>query len=781
MAVYTNDLRLKEIANGDESGTWGTSTNLNLKLIGEALSFQTEQVFSSDGDATTTVADGTEDPARGLFYKATSSGNLTATRVLTIAPPTISRVMFIENATSGSQSITVRQSAGGTNVTIPNGQTKAVYLDGADTNPNVVDAFTDLSVPSFFVSGDLDVDGTTNLDVVDIDGAVDMASTLQVDGAITSSAGATITVSDNSSVLTLKSTDDDASIGPILDLTRDSSSPAADDNLGALRFKGDDSGGNTTNYAFLNCFIEDPTDGAEDGLLKIETRVAGASKERITMDSTETVFNDDSADLDFRVESNGNANMLFVDAGNDAVIVGHSASIASAGQSHELQVYDTNFSIISGATYRDGSDGATITLGHSRSGTIGTQTILNDGDMFGGINFVGSDGTDMASVGAAIRANVDGTPGSNDMPGRLVFFTTADGAASATERMRIVNSGSILVNTTSFSSLGTIVLKQLADDKGIAIIDSGAANTLFIQNNGDINVIGNNASIPMAFETSSTERMRIDSNGRVGIGIQSPAAGLHVDGNFAGVPAVSIHQTGGASGDDRGLDVETSSTGTSVQRWFNAGTELMAVRGNGNVVIGTTVQPGSGKFAVNSGIASSTGRVIEMQQATTGANKAAAAFSLAIQNGGESTNAADLIMATSTGGSIAENARFLSGGGFVVGATGGLGSVTNSNRVTGGIFNTFADVVAAANNTATTMVSLGSAMATYIACAGFNGVGNTSAFGASAIIHADGTSYTLTHLVNPSGMTFSMSGSNVQVTHTGGATLNVSFSVIRIQ
>ena len=60
--------------------------------------------------------------------------------------------------------------------------------------------------------GDLDVDGTTNLDVVDIDGAVDMASTLQVDGAITSSSGATITTADNNAQVTLISTDADASV-----------------------------------------------------------------------------------------------------------------------------------------------------------------------------------------------------------------------------------------------------------------------------------------------------------------------------------------------------------------------------------------------------------------------------------------------------------------------------------------------------------------------------------------------------------------------------------------
>ena len=207
MAVYTNDLRLKEIANGDESGTWGTSTNLNLKLIGEALSFQTEQVFSSDGDATTTVADGSEDPARGLFYKATSSGNLTATRVLTIAPATISRVMFIENATSGSQSITVRQSAGGSSVTIANGQTKAVYLDGADTNPNVVDAFQDLSIPDLFIDDDLTVG-----DDLTVSGLATIGETLGVTGVLTANAGVVV---DN---ITIDGTEIDLSSG---DLTLD--------------------------------------------------------------------------------------------------------------------------------------------------------------------------------------------------------------------------------------------------------------------------------------------------------------------------------------------------------------------------------------------------------------------------------------------------------------------------------------------------------------------------------------------------------------------------------
>jgi hypothetical protein len=141
MATYVNDLRLTELATGEGSGTWGTTTNQSLELIGEALGYATQQAFGSDADATTTVADGASDPARAMYYKITSAASLTATRTLTIAPNTISRVMFIENATSGSQSIAISQGSGA-NVTIATGKTAVVYLDGAGATAAVVDAMS---------------------------------------------------------------------------------------------------------------------------------------------------------------------------------------------------------------------------------------------------------------------------------------------------------------------------------------------------------------------------------------------------------------------------------------------------------------------------------------------------------------------------------------------------------------------------------------------------------------------------------------------------------------
>ena len=141
-STYVNDLRVEEIADGEQSGTWGATTNTNLELIGEALGFGTEAITTNADTHTSTVADGATDPARAMFIKYT--GTLDSTCTITIAPNTLNRVHIIENATSGSQSIIISQGSGA-NVTILTGQTKAVYLDGAGSGAAVTDAFVDMN------------------------------------------------------------------------------------------------------------------------------------------------------------------------------------------------------------------------------------------------------------------------------------------------------------------------------------------------------------------------------------------------------------------------------------------------------------------------------------------------------------------------------------------------------------------------------------------------------------------------------------------------------------
>lgn len=178
-STYVNNLRLNEMGTGDASGTWGNTTNTNLELIGEALGFGTEAITTNADTHATTVADGASDAGRAMYLKYT--GTLDSACTITIAPNTMKRMQFIENATSGSQNIIISQGSGA-NITIPAGDTKAVYLDGAGSGAAVVDAFASLNVVDLKVQDDLTVtdDLIVNGDI-DLEGSIDVNGTMEAD------------------------------------------------------------------------------------------------------------------------------------------------------------------------------------------------------------------------------------------------------------------------------------------------------------------------------------------------------------------------------------------------------------------------------------------------------------------------------------------------------------------------------------------------------------------------------------------------------------------------
>lgn len=140
MATYVNNLRLKEITTGDEDGTWGTSTNTNLELITDGFSYGTKEM-AADANETFTMPDATADATRSFYLKITSAVSLTATREVTLGPNTVSKVWLIENATSGSQAITIKQGTGAT-VDVANGAKVMLVTDGAGSGAAVIDAST---------------------------------------------------------------------------------------------------------------------------------------------------------------------------------------------------------------------------------------------------------------------------------------------------------------------------------------------------------------------------------------------------------------------------------------------------------------------------------------------------------------------------------------------------------------------------------------------------------------------------------------------------------------
>jgi hypothetical protein len=161
------------------------------------------------------------------------------------------------------------------------------------------------------------------------------------------------------------------------------------------------------------------------------------------------VFNEDSADVDFRVESNGQTHALFVDAGNDHVNINTDSDLGSTlNVNGEITIANANSGIIMVENAAD-ANGSNFTMRKSRNTTLNGHTVVQDGDTTGNINFQGSDGDEFLST-ASISSAVDGTPGNNDMPGRLVFSTTANGGSSPAERMRISEAGLISFFKTSF-------------------------------------------------------------------------------------------------------------------------------------------------------------------------------------------------------------------------------------------------------------------------------------------------------------------------------------------
>ena len=92
----------------------------------------------------------TDNALRSLYLKISSSADLTTTRVLTLAPNTINKLWYIENNTSGGQTITISQGSGA-NVSILNGQAKLIATDGAGAGAAVIDLTDDLAIKDLFV------------------------------------------------------------------------------------------------------------------------------------------------------------------------------------------------------------------------------------------------------------------------------------------------------------------------------------------------------------------------------------------------------------------------------------------------------------------------------------------------------------------------------------------------------------------------------------------------------------------------------------------------------
>jgi len=396
--------------------------------------------------------------------------------------------LTITTLTLGSTAIT----ATGAEINILDGVTATAaelnILDGVTSTTaelNILDGVTSTAAELNILDGvtattaELNhVDGVTSAIQTQLDAKAPLASptfTGTVTTAALSGTSATFTTADNSDNLTLVSTDADASSGPNVKLYRNSSSPADNDFLGNIKFVGRNDNSQDVQYAEQEVYILDASDGTEDGLYNVNVMTAGANTSYMQFKAgSGVVFNEDSNDIDFRVESDGNANMLFVDGGEDRVGVGTNSpnALLHVGGTAETQGSQANPAIQIGSTtgYRLGmytdAEGGYIENKNGDNGLIfRVKTAGEAMRIDGGTGNVGIGETNL--TGTALQIRRSGSAGIVlKETGVAQFYVEQDtnakirwtnsnnlifsgGANGTTERARLDTSGNFLVGKAS--------------------------------------------------------------------------------------------------------------------------------------------------------------------------------------------------------------------------------------------------------------------------------------------------------------------------------------------
>jgi hypothetical protein len=325
---------------------------------------------------------------------------------------------------------------------------------------------------------------------------------------------------------------------------------------------------------------------------------------RATIDSSGTfrVKGAGTAGVTDAVQLSGSApaNSLLLDA-SGRVLVGTSTArgVASASLG-VLQIETAETSVLSATFARNSADaaGAIISLGKSRSTAIGSTTIVQNGDTLGDIRFAGADGTDLESIGARIHCEVDGTPGSDDMPGGIVLSTTASGSAAPVERVRIDSSGRLLVGASSAATVGNQQYAKIqlvgnsANSAGAAIFNllrgEGAATVASGETLADI-VFGDSSGAPFAKISGQADANAGSSDypGRLVFYTTPDASGTPVERTRitqAGVLSSFSSSTGFAPCVSAGAGTSTSLIiGRHTATGVLSGTNCFVVWSNGNV------------------------------------------------------------------------------------------------------------------------------------------------------------------------------------------------------
>ena len=357
--------------------------------------------------------------------------------------------------------------------------------------------------------------------VVTIGATSDKIDSIADSISIASTGGVTITTADNSDNLTLTSTDADASVGPNLRLYRNSSSPADNDYNGAIQFEWRNDNSQDVIGAEIQSFTRDASDGTEDNILWFQNMTGGTLTEYLRMDNQSGqamfVVNENSNDIDFRVESNGNSHMLFVDAGNDRVGVNTDAPHS------EMHIVADNVSETWSAY-----DGTALTVENNDTDGCIIQNIARNSST-GEIWFGDDDGRNQGRIRYEHSDNA------------LEFWTNGG------ERVHIASDGDVFMTKTS-SSYTTVGHEFL--DSGRAFHTANGGKALSLVRNSS------NGAIMDFYNSSGSEVGSIETAASgIGIKLGGTASANLLDDYEEGTWTATLSGTGSSSG--QGYDNQT--------------------------------------------------------------------------------------------------------------------------------------------------------------------------------------------------------------------------------
>jgi hypothetical protein len=230
------------------------------------------------------------------------------------------------------------------------------------------------------LEGDLDVNGTTNLDAVDIDGAVDMASTLQVDGASTFSSNVSMTVADNSAGLQVICTDADANAGPLILLDRNTASPADGDTLGRIYSQGRNDADQLVTYGQITTKSNDVTDGTEDGEMLINVMTNGTATSVMSITGGEIQMDATAVDLNGTLDVSGTSTLTGAVTASGGITSTAASNTFGASSFNDASITNVNDIALDSVS----SDGSTAPhfLGTGSSGASEIGNAVDNAGLF---------------------------------------------------------------------------------------------------------------------------------------------------------------------------------------------------------------------------------------------------------------------------------------------------------------------------------------------------------------------------------------------------------------